>query len=104
MRTESDRDRFVQVFVNRNGAPRQRAAEFRLVDLPSLTPDRYRIVLGYHALGLHTEDPVQVAPVRAPKRRAFLRRRNRKSTVELSDVPLPQERIGAIYRTDPSQP
>ena len=85
---ETDRDRLIQVLVNGNRAPRQGISEPRLIDLPVPAPHRDRVVLGYDSLRLHREDPVQVAPAGAPKRRAFLFRRHAELRVELPDIPL----------------
>ena len=61
MGTVANRDRFVQMFMDRHRAPRQGIAEPRFVDLPQPAPDRHRIVFGDYPLGLHREDPVQIA-------------------------------------------
>src|SRR5713226_1186412 len=75
MRSVADRDGFIQVFMNRDRTSRQAVAESCFVDLPPPVLDGHRVVLFHHSLRLYGENPVQVAPAGAPKRRAFSRRK-----------------------------
>src|SRR5438874_4514715 len=92
------------MFVDRDRASRQCIAKPRLVDLPEPGPYSDRIIFVYYPFGLHREDPVQVAPAGAPKRRALLFRRHAELLVELPDIPFPQEGIGSFHRRDAGQP
>ena len=103
VRAEADRDRLVQVFMDRDRTSGQCVTKPRFVDLPQPVSDRYRVVLGHHALGLHSEDPVQVRSARAPKCRAFRLRRYPELAVKLPDVLFPQKDIGALRGGDPCQ-
>src|SRR5664280_3197036 len=55
----------------------------------SLVANCDRVVFAHHALRLYREDPVQVAPIGAPKCRPFLRRWHAELAVEFFDVFLP---------------
>jgi hypothetical protein len=88
------------MLMNRYGAARQRAAKPPLVDLPLPFSDRYCIVLGHHPFGLHGENPLQVLPATAPKRRPFLFACDRKLGVELAYVALPQKLVGLFPIAD----
>src|SRR6266852_4049176 len=103
MRSVADRDGFIQAFMNRDRTSRQAVAESCFVDLPPPVLDGHRVVLFHHSLRLYGENPVQVAPAGAPKRRAFFRRRHTELGVKLPDVPLPQKGIRARRAGNPRQ-
>src|SRR6478609_5802021 len=103
MRPVTDRDGFIQVFMDRYGTARQAVAESCFVDLPPPVLDCHRVVLFHHTLRLYSENPVQVASAGTPKRRAFLRRRHAELDVELPDVPFPQKGIGTLRAGNPRQ-
>src|ERR1700687_2825714 len=91
------------MLVDRYRAPSQGIAKSGFVDLPRPSLDGHGVIVVHHALRLHAEDPVQVTSPRPPERRAFLRRRHAELVVELRDVPIPQECIGALHRGHPRQ-
>ena len=94
----TDRNRLIQVLMDRYRAPGQSATEPGLFNLPAAVRNRNRVVLVNHSLRLHREDPVQVAPAGAPKCGTLLHRRYLELAVKLRDVLLSQKRIGALYR------
>ena len=77
VRTIANRHLSTQMLVNRYRAARQRIAKRALVHLPHSISHRHCVVLGHHPLGLHPANQIQIRPPAAPKRRTFLRRRNR---------------------------
>src|ERR1044071_3333456 len=92
------------MLVNRYRASRQRVAEARLFDLPCAFFDGYRIVLRHYALGLHREDPVQIASAAAPECCASFFCLHSESGIEFTDIAIPQKTIGGLHGGDSGQP
>src|SRR6516162_10400886 len=67
-------------------------------------PDRHGVVLGHHTLGLHREDPVQIATAGPPKGGPLFRCRYAELRIELGDVAFSQKTVGRLDRRDPRQP
>jgi hypothetical protein len=86
VRAESDGYGRIQMLVNGHGTSGQGMAKPGLFQLPVSIGNRYGVVLGHHALGLHGEDPVQIRTGRLAKGRAFLPGRDRELRIELCDV------------------
>jgi hypothetical protein len=103
MGSVADRNGSVQMLVNRHRAAGQSMAKARLVDLPRPRGNGHGVIFGHHSLGLHREDPVQIASAGTSKRRAFFLRRDAEPGVELPDVPVAQKRVGTFHGRDPRQ-
>ena len=72
MRAIAQRHPSVEVFMNRDGTARQRAAKTRLLDLPHSFTNGDGVVFGDHPFRLHREHPIQIRPAGTPEGTPFL--------------------------------
>ncbi len=104
MRPVSDTQRSIQVFVDRDRAPRQSSAPARGFDLQGSTGELNGVVATDRPRVLDGKQTIQVRSRAGQKSAARLSRGSLETPIELADVVPAQEAVGGLECDDPLQP
>ena len=96
MRTVTDAECAIQMFVHRHAAPGQGGAKSGRWNLKDMVHKLDRIVSGNQAFVLNREDSIQIQVWHRNKSRARLSRSNTKLAIELVNVVRLQEIVGVF--------